>query len=404
MTQAPKRVLIFSLAYFPRFVGGAEVAIKEITDRISPADIEFHMVTLRFDSTLPKVEQVGNVLVHRIGFTATNPTMDDLKKFPLFLNKYLYQALAPLYALRLHAKYRYDGTWAMMAHAVGIAAAIFKLCAPRVKYVLTLQEGDPPEHIERLARPAWPLFRYAFTHADAVQVISTFLGKWAKHMGYQGKPILVPNAVNTKHFAQEYPAEELQALKEKLGKKKDDVFLITTSRLVYKNAIDDVIMALPGLPKKIKFLILGIGPDEKMLKDIAAREKVADRVQFLGQVGHEDLPKYLKISDMFIRPSRSEGMGNSFVEAFAAGIPVIATQEGGIADFLFDAKKNPDKPTTGWAVSRDCPKEIAAAVKDILAHPEQVQKVTTTAKALAFSDYDWDSIARAMREKVFSIF
>jgi hypothetical protein len=47
-----KKVLIFSLAYFPKHVGGAEVAIKEITDRIS--DIEFHMVTNRFDSTLPK--------------------------------------------------------------------------------------------------------------------------------------------------------------------------------------------------------------------------------------------------------------------------------------------------------------------------------------------------------------
>jgi glycosyltransferase involved in cell wall biosynthesis len=125
---------------------------------------------------------------------------------------------------------------------------------------------------------------------------------------------------------------------------------------------------------------------------------------FLGQVGHEEMPKYLKISDIFIRPSRSEGMGNSFVEAFAAGIPVIATQEGGIADFLFDAKKNPGTPTTGWAVAKDSPEEIALAVKDIIANPEQVKKVTATAKALAFSDYDWDTIAHAMREKVFSVF
>jgi UDP-glucose 4-epimerase len=398
-----KKILIFSLAYFPKYVGGAEVAVKEITDRIAPEDIEFHMVTLRFDSTLPKIERIGNVLVHRIGFTAHEPTMTDLKKFPLFLNKYFYQVVAPFYAIRLHSKYHYDGVWAMMAHAVGIAAAFFKLMAPRVKCILTLQEGDPPEYVERLMAPVWPLFRYAFTHADAIQVISTFLGRWAKRMGYKGEPVLVPNAVNTKHFAQEYPEKELDALEEKLGKKKDDVWLITTSRLVHKNAVDDVIRALPLLPKKVKFLILGIGPDENMLTHIAAREALAERVRFLGQVGHDALPKYLKISDIFVRPSRSEGMGNSFVEAFAAGIPVIATQEGGIADFLFDAKKNPDKPTTGWAVAKDSPEEIALAVKDILAHPEQVKKVTATAKALAFSTYDWDAIARAMREKVFSI-
>jgi hypothetical protein len=133
-----KKVLIFSLAYFPKHVGGAEVAIKEITDRIDPQDIEFHMVCLRFDSTLPAVEQVGNVLVHRIGFTTKNPSMGDLKKYPLALNKYLFQFLAAWKAARLHARYQYDGTWAMMAHSCGVPAAIFKLFYPQVPYILTL--------------------------------------------------------------------------------------------------------------------------------------------------------------------------------------------------------------------------------------------------------------------------
>ncbi|MBI3627370.1 MAG: glycosyltransferase, partial [Candidatus Sungbacteria bacterium] len=258
-----------------------------------------------FDSALPKRERIGNVLVHRIGFTAERSTMADLQRFPLKLNKYLYQIVASLYAFQLHAKYRYDGVWAMMAHAVGIAAAIFKLMAPSVTYILTLQEGDPPEYIERLARPVWPLFRYAFRSPDVVQVISTFLGRWAKRMGYPGRPLVVPNAVNAKHFSQTYAPAELDALKQKLGKKKDDVFLITTSRLVHKNAVDDVIRALPKLPKKVRFLVLGIGPDEQMLHDIAKREGVSERVQFLGQIGHTELPRYLKISDIFVRPSRA---------------------------------------------------------------------------------------------------
>lgn len=63
-----KRVLIFSLAYYPRFVSGAEVAIEEITDRISPTDIEFHMITLRFDRAEPPEELIGNVHVHHVGF------------------------------------------------------------------------------------------------------------------------------------------------------------------------------------------------------------------------------------------------------------------------------------------------------------------------------------------------
>ncbi|TSD05086.1 MAG: glycosyltransferase [Parcubacteria group bacterium Greene0714_7] len=399
-----KRVLIFSLAYYPKYIGGAEVAIKEITDRILPADIEFHMVTLRFDSALPKVEQVGNVLVHRIGFAVQNPSMVDLKKFPLALNKFLFQGLAPLYALGLHKKYNYDGIWGMMAHSVGIAIGIFKFLKPRVKYVLTLQEGDPPKYIERLALPAWPLFRYAFTSADRVQVISTFLGTWAKRMGYAGEPIVIPNGVNTVAFSKEVPEQELIVLKEKLQKKKDDVFLITASRLVHKNAIDDVISSLSFLPENIKFLILGTGPDEEKLKLEARTYNLEARVLFLGHVTHEDLPKYLKVSDIFIRPSRSEGMGNSFIEAFASGIPVIATQEGGIADFLFDVVHNPEQAPTGFVVDADNPKQIAETVNNIVEHPEVVTLVVQNAQALAQKGYDWNLIAKDMKEKVFSLF
>jgi hypothetical protein len=72
-----KKVLIFSLAYYPRHVGGAEVAIKEITDRLP--DIEFHMVCLGFDSSLPRVETIGNVVVHRIGWGTTRPTATALR-------------------------------------------------------------------------------------------------------------------------------------------------------------------------------------------------------------------------------------------------------------------------------------------------------------------------------------
>jgi len=59
-----KRILIFSLAYYPSFVSGAEAAIKEITDRIEPEDIEFHIVTLLFDKKAPRQEHLGNVYLH----------------------------------------------------------------------------------------------------------------------------------------------------------------------------------------------------------------------------------------------------------------------------------------------------------------------------------------------------
>lgn len=396
-----KKVLIFSLAYYPNHVGGAEAAIKNITDRIDPSDIEFHMVTNRFNTTLPKVEQVGNVLVHRIGITTTEPQMKDLKKFPLHLNKILFQFSAVLKAAQLHKKHRYDIVWSMMAHSTGIPGGLFKTFFPKVKYVLTLQEGDPPEYIEKKMMPFGPLFKGAFTKADRVQVISTFLGKWARRIGYQGEIELVPNAVNTVHFSQKYSLAEIDALKKKLGKNEGDVFLITTSRLVKKNACDDVIRALPHLPSSVRFIILGTGPDEDMLRALAKELGVASRVTFVGFVDHAEIPKYLKVSDIFIRPSLSEGFGSSFVEAFAAGIPVIATQEGGIADFLFDPVRNPQTSSTGRAVDVRSPKQIAHAVKLYIEEKETTGIIVKNAKALAISKYDWSTIAEAMRERVF---
>lgn len=396
-----KKVLIFSLAYFPKYVGGAEVAIKEITDRIDPSDIEFHLVCLRFDSNLPSEEQIGNVRVHRIGFSRPNPTPADLRKFPLHLNKFIFQCSAAWKALSLHREHHFDALWAMMAHSCGIPAALFKLFQPKVPYILTLQEGDPPKRIERLMIPLWPLFKRAFTSADVVQVISRFLADWARRMGHVGDIVLVPNGVNTAHFSQEYPEASVHRMKDELEKKMGDVFLVSTSRLVHKNALDQVIRALVHLPENVHFINFGFGPDLHALQMLAQKKGVAYRVKLLPHPGLEKLPLYLRACDIFIRPSRSEGFGVSFVEAFAAGLPVIATQEGGIVDFLFDEKRNPDKPVTGFAVDADSPEQIAEQVQNIMSHPEKVRAVVATAKALAFREYDWDLIARSMREKVF---
>jgi len=225
--------------------------------------------------------------------------------------------------------------------------------------------------------------------------------QWGKRMGASGTTEVIPNAVDTSHFTQEYSTEELQSAKDELGKKPGDVFLVTTSRLVHKNGIDDVVWAMSELPSNVHFVVYGTGPDEEKLEDIASTLGVAGRVHMLGHIDHSIMPKYLKACDIFIRPSRSEGMGNSFVEAMAAGLPVIATQEGGIADFLFDAKRNPGHLTTGWAVDADTSEQIVEAVKDIIANPEQVQKVATQAKEMVLEKYDWNLIAQDMKTKIF---
>lgn len=394
-----KRILIFSLAYFPKHVGGAEVAIKEITDRI--ADIEFHAVVLRFDRTLARHEKIGNVRVHRIGFTRVDPSMGDLRKFPLHLNKFIYQFFAPIYALYLHRVYRFDAAWGMMAHSCGVPVTLFNWLT-KVPYVLTLQEGDPIPYIMHKVRHVKPLFIRAFKKAAIIQPISQFLARWAVDMGYTGPIEVIPNAVDTKHFSAPVDDAVLKELRAGFPGGADAKYVITTSRLVPKNAVDIVISAMKYLPQQIHFLVLGIGPDEMVLNALAKSEGVSDRVHFLGTKNHKELPMYLQASDVFIRPSRSEGMGNSFVEAMAAGIPVIATREGGIPDFLFDPEQNPDKPSTGLFVRTEDPKDTAEKITRFLDDQQFRETCVENARALVFALYDWGLIAGNMEKKVFA--
>ncbi|MBI2108855.1 MAG: glycosyltransferase family 4 protein [Parcubacteria group bacterium] len=389
--MTPKKVLIFSLAYYP-FVGGAEVAIKEITDRISPDEFEFHMVTARFDKALPKSEKVGNVFVHRIGFAKMSPNSADFRLFPLHLNKYIFQILAFLKGAALHRTHHFDGMWAMMAHSAGIPAGLFKTFYRDVFYVLTLQEGDPPEYIERTMLPAWPLFVRGFALADHLVGESSFLEKWGRKMGFKGKSSVVPNGVDVEKFKTQIEKHKTEELRKSLKIQEKDKALITTSRLVKKNAVDDVIKALRYLPETVHFIVLGVGPDERMLKKLAEDVGVSRRVHFLGFIDGKKVPPYLKSSDIFVRPSLSEGMGNSFIEAMAAGIPVIGTAVGGIVDFLKDRE-------TGFICGVKDPKSVADQVDFIInpKHKEAISTIVKNAREVATEKHDWNKIANTMK-------
>lgn len=374
----PKKILIFSLAYFPH-VGGAEVAIQEITDRIAPGDIEFHMITMRFAPSELIEEKIGNVFVHRVGKNSS------------YLSKILFMPRAAWRARKLNKLLHFDGMWAMMTYMI-FPVVLLRMLLVKLPYALTLQDGDPFEHVfgRWFIAPLRPMLRRGFKHARIVQTISSYLAGWARRMEYTGTIEVIPNGVNVAQFSGPAVAH-------------DGTVLITTSRLVEKNGVDSMIKAVKFLPEPTRLQILGTGQLESSLKELAKYEKVEKRVEFVGHVDGKDIPNYLHAADIFIRPSRSEGMGNSFIEAFAAGLPVIATQVGGITDFLFDAKKNPGIPTTGWAVDVDSPVQIAEAVEDILEHPDQAKKVIENAKALAKEKYDWSLIAKDMQEKVFDI-
>lgn len=385
----PKRVLIFALTYYPKFVGGDGVAIKEITDRISEQDFIFDMITLRLDSTQPKFERFGNVNVYRVGFAKANPTPEELLKFPMYLTKVFFPIIAFIKALNLHKNNKYDLIWAMMAYA-GFPAVLFNFFKPKVPILLTLQDGDPIEKIIGRTRIKFvmPLFKRIFTITNHVQAISNYLADFARLMNYRGDVSVVPNGVDYEKFSN-FDFNKVEEIKKSFGKNEKDVWLFTSSRLVEKNANDIVIQALKKLPENIKFIIAGIGPDKQKLENLIQELSLEKRVIFLGQISHNDLPNYLKASDIFIRPSRTEGFGNSFVEAMASEIPVIATTAGGIKDFLINEEN-------GLEVQIDNIDDVVSQVLKIVNDENLKYRLIDNAKNMVKTKYLWGQISDQM--------
>ena len=399
-----KRVLVFSLAYAP-FVGGAELAIKEITDRLGD-EYSFDMVTLRFDRTLPAVEKIGNVTVHRIGFTAENVKVSDRAlPWQIKLAKLLFPFTAFLKANSLNRERPYDIVWAMMANQAGFGALLFKYTHPSVPYVLELQDGNSLQQVRErrpLVRLVGPLYRRIYLKADIIKTISNFIKDLAREVGYHGPIVVIPNGVNIAEFSAPIADEDAADSKKKFGKTMGDIFLFTASRLVLSRGVEDVIRALRHLPENVKFLIAGEGEDRGKLEAIAAKAGVAGRVIFAGHVDHKALPALYKLSDIFVRPSLIEGMGSAFIEAFAAGLPVVATPVGGIPDFLSDPDRSPDTEPTGLFCNVRDPESVARAVKKYMEDPVLTARIVKNAKELAVQKYDWNLIANDMREKVFA--
>jgi len=375
-----KKILIFSTAYYP-FVGGAELAVKEITDRIN--DVEFHLLTAKMDKQLPQQEKIGNVTVFRAG--VGHPMIDKL--FLAFLGYWI--------AKKLHKQNNYDSIWSVMASYAGLAASKFKRVNQNIPFLLTLQEGDSQEHIQQRTRFIKKQFSNIFKRADRIQCISTYLADWAKVSGAKCPIDVIPNGVDLENFTKKFSKEELKKVEEELGKQIDDKFLVHTGRLTHKNGLEDLIKSLTYLPDNIKLLLIGCGEEENNLKKIIVERNFVGRVKFLGFVENKELPKYLKISDVFIRPSLSEGLGNSFLEAMAAQLPVIATPVGGIPDFLIDKE-------TGLFCQVKDSESIAEKVKFLFSNSDLQDRIVQQAYQQVIKKYDWKIIAQEMQAKFFN--
>ncbi len=385
MFQQSSNIAVFSLAYSP-FEGGAEIAAREVIRRLK--GLNFTVFTYKFNRDWLSEEIADNAEIIRLG--RGKKTKDYYGRI---WDKIFYIFSAWRKAEELHRQKRFEAIWAIMASYGGIAALFFKLKHPKIPLLLTIQEGDSEKHLAFGKLGLVGLFsRWLFQSADYIQVISNYLKNHVRQKGAGCPMEVIPNGVDLELFSTRYQDSEIKAVRNNLGLK-DEYVIVTASRLVYKNGIDILLRAIAKLKEKrfiVKCLIIGGGPEYKKLKKQSEKLIIDGQVIFLGQMPQRDLPLYFEISDIFVRPSRSEGLGNSFLEAMAAGLPVIGTPVGGIVDFLQNNQ-------TGLYANVNDPDDLAKKIQYFLENPLPRERIVQNAKAMVRENYSWDKIAKLFR-------
>src|SRR3989304_5029311 len=112
--------------------------------------------------------------------------------------------------------------------------------------------------------------------------------------------------------------------------------IVSVGRLVPWKGFDNLIQVVNGIPH-IRLIIIGSGPEEEKLKNLAHQLGLDSQVIFTGGVNREEVISYLKSSDLFIFNSTYEGLPHIILEVMQIGVPVIATKVGGTTEIVENA-------------------------------------------------------------------
>lgn len=138
---------------------------------------------------------------------------------------------------------------------------------------------------------------------------------------------------------------------------------------------------------RLHVVIVGGGPLRDELVRLARTRGLADAVRFLGM--RDDVPDCLAGTDIYVQPSLNEGMGRALIEAMAAGRPVVASRTGGIPAIVEDRK-------TGLLVPPGDPGALAAAIAELIEHPELARALGQAARERIGEVFSVPAMVRAV--------
>jgi glycosyltransferase involved in cell wall biosynthesis len=197
-----------------------------------------------------------------------------------------------------------------------------------IPFIVSLRGSDVPFYSQRWYYLDIFIFRYLskLIWYKAKKVVANSEGlKILALKTYSKKNIsIIPNGVDTNIF---YPAK---------NSNNGDVVILFVGRLIERKGVDTLITAFASLVNTIpcRLIIAGDGNQRTNLELLVDKLGISNYVDFLGVVEHKNLPEIYRKSDIYVLPSKNEGMSNTCLEAIASGLPIIMTQTGGTTELV----------------------------------------------------------------------
>lgn len=233
---------------------------------------------------------------------------------------------------QLWQKFRFDAIIAHYAYPDGYAAAYFRKKFQR-PLMLKVHGSDINEDTRYFSRRLGTFS--ALRQADRVIAVSHALKRRISALGLPTQHVKVLH--NGVDLAQFRPMDPLQCRRE-LNLPQDTTLLLCIANLLPVKGLPTLIMAFQRLlamhPEPVMLFIVGEGPARVELEALLARQHLENKIILCGAQPHSKIPIWLNAADVFCLSSVNEGYPTVLIEAQACGVPVVATDVGGVSEII----------------------------------------------------------------------
>ncbi|MEM1883199.1 MAG: glycosyltransferase family 4 protein, partial [Candidatus Bathyarchaeia archaeon] len=198
---------------------------------------------------------------------------------------------------------------------------------------------------------------------------------------------VIPNGIDVSKYEVNVEHEEV---KKRFRINPDEKIILFVGRLVPQKGVEYLIMAAPKIFEQhpdSRIIIVGNGWIKDNLMSLASSTKYSNKITFLGFLDDRDLTELTLCSDVLVVPSIYEPFGIVALEGMAAGVPVVASNVGGLAEII-------EHDRTGFLAHKEDPDSIAFGINKILSDPEYAHKLAQNAKRKVYETYSWEAVAR----------